>query len=517
MEFSRRQKKQIMLSLDPHQFLKGLPLDYLTHTFPILTYFSRDYTSLTPENLLITDAVLEKIRKYNKQIKAPPSVFENIERLAHSPAIVTGQQPCLLSGPLFVIYKAFTAVILAERYDAVPIFWNASEDDDISEVNHIWMINQDLEKISLTLPDSPFVNISLTEDQITFLIEKITELTPPSEFREDILALIRQCSTDFSEMFSQLLTTLFSHYGLILVEPHIFSGLATPLFEQLIQHPVKAVELIKKAGDSLEAAGYSRQIHKSPDSCSFYLTPHHTRLSVTYDGAFHTEETTYSQEELLLLLDDHPEWFSSTVISRPLIQDFLLPTLGYCAGPGEISYFAQMKEVYSFFGIRQPYIIPRFGATLLESKIQKVLDKYEITLIHLFNAEQTKKILAKQDIEEVFSMQNHRIADILRELEKYMTSIDPNLKKTGAAARARISNEVKTLEDKTATAVKAQSTIMERQITRASENVYPQQTLQERMLNIMQYIIRYDSLMEQLYSSFSTAQPGHHLLINVGV
>jgi bacillithiol biosynthesis cysteine-adding enzyme BshC len=516
MGYSRRQKKQTMSSLDPHHFLKGLPLDYLAHDSRILSYFSRDYHSIQAERGEISGEVLKKIREYNAHLGAPSLVFEAIERLTHAPAVITGQQPCLLTGPLFVIYKALTAIILAERHDAVPIFWNASEDDDISEVNHIWVIDGGLEKVTLNLDPSPFFQVTLTQHHRDLLITKLEELTPATEFRENVLSLIKGCSSGFSEMFSQLLTALFSDYGLVMVEPHLFSGFATPLFEQLIRHPTKAVELITRAGDSLETTGYRRQIHKPPDSCSFYLTPGTARVPVTYDGIFHAGESTYSEPELLALLEKHPDWFSSTVISRPLIQDFLLPTLAYCAGPGEISYFAQMKDVYTFFGVQQPYIVPRFGATLLEPKVLRVLEKYEIRVPHLFNADQTKKVLARQDIGEVFTMQNQRISDIVKELEKYMSSIDPNLEKAGAAARTRIAHEIRTLEDKTATAVKTQSTIMERQITKASENVYPNKSLQERVLNVMQYLIRYDSLLDRVYEHLREAHPGDHVLINLG-
>ncbi|MBU7031614.1 MAG: bacillithiol biosynthesis BshC [Theionarchaea archaeon] len=318
-----------MLSLEPHYYLKGLPLDYHAHDPRILSYFSRDYHSIHAGKGGISEEVLKSIKTYNSRLGAPSLVFEAIERLAHSPAVVTGQQPCLLTGPLFVIYKAFTAVILAERHDAVPIFWNASEDDDISEVNHIWMMDGELEKIMLNMDPSPFFQISLTQHQRDMLISRIQELTPPTEFREHVFSLIRGCSSGFSEMFSQLLTTLFSDHGLVMVEPHLFSEQAAPLFEQLIRHPVKAVELVSKAGDSLEALGYRRQIHKLPDSCSFYLALGGARLPVTYDTVFHAGESAYTESELLTLLEEHPEWFSSTVISRPLIQDFLLPTLAY--------------------------------------------------------------------------------------------------------------------------------------------------------------------------------------------
>lgn len=505
-----------MSSLDPVQYLKGLPLDYVTNFSRVGSYFAKDYRRMKPKKQKVSDDVLTCIESYSKKIGASSLTFENIEHLKENPPIITGQQPCLLTGPLFVMYKALTTVVLAERLNAVPVFWNASEDDDIAEVNHIWMVNSQLEKIELELEPKPFSKIVLKKEDIDDVISQIKTLTPPTEFREDVLDTVRKCSLTFSEMFSEVLSTLFSDYGLVVVEPHIFAELALPVYQKLIEYPVKAVTLVNGAGDSLERKGYKRQLYKAGNSCSFYIVFNDTRHNVTYDGKFYVETDVYAKKELLTLLDEHPECFSSTVVSRPLVQDSLFSTLGYCAGPGEVSYFAQMKEVYHFFGIEEPYIIPRFGATLVERKVQKVLTKYNIGVADLREPEKVTKVLLKKGMQEFFDEKKERILKTVEELEEYAASVDINLKKTGAAVKTHIANDLKALEEKTVISLKNQNRIVGEQIVKASVNVFPNRVLQERVLNVFQYIIRYRQLLNGLCKAFQQAQPGEHILVHPG-
>lgn len=504
-----------MSSLDHVQYLKGFPLDYVTNFCKVHSYFAKDYQKIKPKSAQVSDDVLTCVEVYNKKIKAPSLTFENIEQLKENPVIVTGQQPCLLSGPLFVVYKALTAVVLAEQMNAVPVFWNASEDDDVAEVNHMWVVNSQLKRIGIELEQKPFSKIVLKKEDVDDVINQIKALTPSTEFREEVLNIVKKCSLSFSEMFSQVLSTLFSEYGLVMVEPHIFAEAAVPVYQKLIEHPVKAAMLVNRAGDALEEQGYKRQLYKADDSCSFFIVDD-TRCNVTYDGKFHVNNEVYTKKELLNLLNEHPEWFSSSVVSRPLVQDFLFSTLGYCAGPGEVSYFAQMKEVYHFFDIEEPYIIPRIGATVVENKVQKVLTKYSIGVTDLREPEKTIKVLVKKDIQGFFDEKKGEILKKVGELEEYAASVDINLKKTGAAVKTHIANDLKTLEEKTATALKNQNRIMEEQIGRASVNIFPNYALQERVLNVFQYLIRYRDLISDLYTSFQHATPGEHVIIHPG-
>jgi len=85
-------------------------------------------------------AVLER---QNKSWGASPQTLANLDRLRRgASAIVTGQQVGLFGGPMFAVYKALSAVKLAEEagaagVDAVPVFWLATYDHDLAEVNHV--------------------------------------------------------------------------------------------------------------------------------------------------------------------------------------------------------------------------------------------------------------------------------------------------------------------------------------------------------------------------------------------
>ena len=91
-------------------------------------------------------------------LRASNSETASLDLLARpgTVAVVTGQQVGLFSGPAYTIYKALTAVRLAAQLSeqgipAVPMFWLATEDHDVAEVNHAFVFGPDHRPIQLSV------------------------------------------------------------------------------------------------------------------------------------------------------------------------------------------------------------------------------------------------------------------------------------------------------------------------------------------------------------------------------
>ena len=101
-------------------------------------------------------AVVEVLRGQNERFGADEQTTRNLDRLANgAAAIVTGQQVGLFSGPEYSLFKAVAALSFAQQItnrgvEAVPVFWLASEDHDLAEVNQtFWRTRTGLTKYEL--------------------------------------------------------------------------------------------------------------------------------------------------------------------------------------------------------------------------------------------------------------------------------------------------------------------------------------------------------------------------------
>lgn len=309
--------------------------------------------------------------------------------------IVTGQQPGLLTGPLYTIYKAATAIRLAQDVTTAsgrrctPVFWVAGDDHDFEEVRTAYLLTKqhDLRALTYT-PESdvralPMHRMPL-EDSLHRLMDEAAACTQGSELRDDVAAELHaslSAATSFSDWFARLLARLFRDTPLVIFSPDLPAArdVAAPVFAREIATPLESTRLLNAAGARLQALGFPPQVVKAEDECSFFLEIDARRRKVLWrDEQFFLPELALEQspEELQALLEDAPEAFSANVVLRGVVQQTLFPnTLAYIGGPGEIAYWAQLRDVFTHFGQPMPVVRPRARALLTTRKLDKLRSK----------------------------------------------------------------------------------------------------------------------------------------------
>jgi len=331
---------------------------------------------------------------------------------------------------------------------------------------------------------------------------------------KEIDGVIEKSST-IGDFFSRVMIYLLGDLGLILIEPRCLRELMVPIFERLIRKPTECTRILTETGSKLGKLGYSPKIHKKSNICNFFiLDDEGRRLRVTYNGKFQVVDKTFSRRELLSLLDEDPSGFSANAVTRPITQDFLFPTFAYVAGPNEIAYYAQLKGIYDFFSIEMPVIFPRFGATIVEKKVSKVLEKHKTQIHELSNPEKLLKRLAKQRIDDVFTSFKDETLRGMAEVTRMAESIDETLIGPCSLARGRILKTIEVLEDKITSRLKQHDLITRQQVIKAYNNIFPYGDLQERNINVTEYLIKFGKeFLKIVYEDFLNANYGEHRVI----
>ncbi|MBD3381868.1 MAG: bacillithiol biosynthesis cysteine-adding enzyme BshC [candidate division Zixibacteria bacterium] len=458
------------------------------------------------------------LTEQNKSYGFAGKTFDNIEKLRDTKSCVvfTGQQVGLLTGPMYTVYKTLTALKLAQEMEdkldvpVVPIFWMATDDHDFEEVRHVHILDKlyNLHKIDYEPNEPPgdrpmaFFNL---DDNIDLFNQEVLNSLPPSDYHSDIREMISdsyQPGQPIGEAFGRLLAKLFTDSGLVLVNPadDRIKRMAKPVFEKEIAEFESSNQIINLANTELKQLGYHLQVHHLENYTNlFYCNGERSRIGYDGDSYFiDGEDQKFSREELLDKLDQFPNHFSPNVLLRPVMQDHLFPTLAYIGGPAEVAYFAQIKDLHNHFKVQCPIVYPRISATVMDKFACRVMEKHELTMTDFIDEKHLQakikdiveeKIPAELDqkIEQDCDEINQRILS----LEKYLADFDEGVQRTVRKTKGKVEYEIKQLREKIIKAYKKRNKGIVDGIERASEFLYPEQSLQERHFNIFNFIVRY--------------------------
>src|ERR1700719_136401 len=311
------------------------------------------------------NAVTTILRAQNAAYGAGPAVFDNLDQLEKGAvAVVSGQQVGLFSGPAYSFYKALSAVQIANELtrsgiEAVPVFWMATEDHDVDEVRHVsWFQDGQLKRFELAPPvekdaGRPVGKILLGA-QIDEQVHEAAELLVKqgSVLLAQFLKESYSRGETYGSAFAKLFARLFSQQGLILLDPldPALHRIAAPLYRQAIEDRDALNEKLLRRGKELEAAGFSAQVKvTSKSTLLFYMgcecgdkpqTSNGVRKEIVTSGhgKFQASGKQWETAELLKAIERSPEDFSPSALLRAVVQDYLLPTVGYIGGAAEIAY-----------------------------------------------------------------------------------------------------------------------------------------------------------------------------------
>jgi bacillithiol biosynthesis cysteine-adding enzyme BshC len=535
---------RIPISSLPH--VSKLYQIYITDFSALSSFYNVDYrtpASLSAHARLVQrtayprQEVAEILRRQNEGWGAGTNVQNNLAVLAQerSVAVVTGQQVGIFGGPLFTIYKALTCLKLAQRLSAqlgapiVPVFWLAADDDDLAEMNRLVLPGRDntLRTITCALDSAerkPAFKVHLTS-QVEECHRVLAESLADSEFKPEILRALEKAyapGQSLLDAFARWIAYLLGDLGLVLLDPTdpALRRLAAPIFQREIAEHSPSTAAALQASAKLEQRGFSVQAPQREGRCNLFFVDEQRHGLEWRDGEFVAADGRLrcSPEELLQRIESEPHCFSTNVITRPVLQDFLLPTVAYIGGPAEIAYFAQLRGVYERFGVTMPAIYPRKSLTLLEKKIGHVFEKYSLQLTDFWsNPEELLSRVAKREAPEGLfdpvASARDELGRRLAMLKERAVQLDPTLAAFIDKEHGKILHQLDALEKKLLQATKRQNETLQQQILKAAHALYPLQHLQERELSIIPFLCKYGrNLVARLYEAIEVEDFEHQVV-----
>lgn len=493
---------------------------------------------------VIRSGVVEVLREQNRAFAASISpeaqavTARNLDRLAAGAvAIVTGQQVGLFGGPAYSLYKAISAVSWADELttrgvDAVPVFWLATEDHDLAEVNHTFLLTRaGLRRYELPVDANTsgrrVGEVALGSPVSALVAEAADSLEGPSA--ESVAQALRESYTPtdtYGSAFGKLLGRLCAGRGIIFIDPldprlHHF---AAGVYRRALDAAVPLREALIARSKELERGGFHAQVKVTHESTPLFYNVEGHRLPLrSANGGFIAGKASFTPDELRAAVHKTPEAFTGNVLLRPIVQDTLLPTAAYIGGPAEIAYMAQAQVVYQRILGRMPAILPRESFTLVEPLLARILQKYGLDVTDLFAGRQHLRARMEQKslpagLAQRFETGEAALRQLLESFRAPLKELDPTLLGTLDAVEEKMLYQFLKLRGKAGEAENFRTGILDRKERLLLDSLYPHHELQERSLSLLPYLANFGpELLDNLAKFCGPAAPAacatqHHVI-----
>ncbi|WBL50595.1 bacillithiol biosynthesis cysteine-adding enzyme BshC [Bacillus altitudinis] len=442
---------------------------------------------------------------------------ENIEKIRdeRSVMVVGGQQAGLLAGPLYTIHKIISIIQFAKEKESalgvpvIPVFWVAGEDHDVDEINFVYTSGEKgpvkqklpLHHVKKTAAKRTPLHQEKTERWLRDVFSTYEESAYTNDLFDQLLRCLRKSET-FTDFFEWIVCDLFEEDGLLLLNSGDFGvkPLERTLFKQIVESSDAIVARLNNTQAAMKQAGYQPIIEAGDHQANLFYEYDDERFLIEKEnGQFSISEVglTWTKDELLQEVEEHPERFSNNVVTRPLMQEALLPTLAFMAGHGEVNYWGELKGIFEYFDVKMAPVLPRLHVTILERHIDKKLPIRELSVEKVLTkgVKEKKDAHFQQSLPDSFvqSVQHAKreLANVHEAMRQEALEIEPSFEQLLDKNAKFIEDQLQFVYQKVAKRVEEKEGYILRDFERIENSLKPLEAPQERIWNIMYFLNKY--------------------------
>ena len=363
------------------------------------------------------------IRKYMEPFGLSEKSNIHLEELRDNGVVVIGgQQAGLLTGPMYSIHKAISVITLAKQQreklgiPVIPVFWIAGEDHDIDEINHVYIERSKKLQKAVYPEKSRLKKIAsetlLDREVMELYLDEIFRSLPETIYTKSLYKKLKAATdqyTTYTEFFTALMNDFFNQEGLLMVDAAYkpLRQLEREFFQKLVDNSSEISNVVFTQEQLMKEAGYGTPIEAKQNAANLFYVLEGERFLLEKQGPNYVNEQkgiSLTSEELTRLIQDSPERLSNNVVTRPLMQEMVFPVLSFIGGPGEIAYWATLKPAFELLGMKMPVITPRLSVTVINTKLQSLLDRLSFTIQDVWSgvvAESKSHLIAENKNEEI--------------------------------------------------------------------------------------------------------------------
>lgn len=448
--------------------------------------------------------LVEQLQKQYASVITSEKVKNNIEQLLseNTFTIATAHQPNIFTGHLYFIYKILHVIRLADALQGeishchfVPVFYMGSEDADLEELGHVYING---EKLEWKTDQTGAVGRMNVDKKLLQLLDRIEGELAVHPFGSEIMSVMRKCYQEGSTIEQAtfaLVNELFAQYGLVVLLPDnaALKRAFVPVMEKELREGFSHKALEKTIADF--PVSYPPQI-SGREINLFYLQEDKRERIIKDDSTFNIQHSTlaFSREEIFNELHQHPERFSPNVVLRPVFQEMILPNIAFVGGGGEIAYWLQLKKIFEAAEVPLPVLILRNSFLIIEKKLSLLIDRLKISITDLFKSEsELMNLLVKRDSKEQLTLDDEKkqLTALYHQIKNIAGNIDVSLQQHVEALSIQALKKLTALEKKMLRAEKKKFETQQRQLHTLKNTLFPNNTLQERIENILPFYAKW--------------------------